>query len=316
MASRWLQVSVTRAALYVDASLSRYGRRKHTQESIDTVHHLDSHFPIYAEAHGTWLRASESIAKSVVFVSTSTGEYQVLCRVDDAALELQNRALKLLAIAFRPDPACNDCDVVLRQPAFLNSKHDPVYPVIVKCLCYSTWNPGRLRLDIAEENAMFCPVQFHRESVPKGAPIPTTSWRDLGENLPTVKDTEKYLPTLALRRSDVPSSLSMSSPGRRCRRSPQFVASQYPDRMTLLRNLRLAMPADFRHTLLRSCTTRLHSRRNGYRLGTDFEFGTLTGRQCQYLRSAMVSLSVPLFDWMRPRSSRSIISCLYARIRS
>jgi len=45
MASRRLQVSVTRDAS--SASLYRYCRSKHTQESIDTVHRLDSHFPIY-----------------------------------------------------------------------------------------------------------------------------------------------------------------------------------------------------------------------------------------------------------------------------
>jgi hypothetical protein len=50
MASRLSQVSVTKAELYVGSNTSRYGRRKHIKECIDTVRHLDFDFAIDGEA--------------------------------------------------------------------------------------------------------------------------------------------------------------------------------------------------------------------------------------------------------------------------
>lgn len=258
MASRWLQVSATRAELYVDANPLRYGRRKHTKERIDTVRHLDFDFAIDGEAHLTWLRSSEA-AKLIAFILTSAGKYQVLCRVDGSTLEQQESALKLLAITSGGDPACTHGDQVLRLPGFFNSKYDPACPVTVKYPCDSTSNPGHFRLDIAAENALLCPVQFHRESVPKGTRIPTTSSRDLGKNLPTEKGAEKDVPTLALRRTDIPSSLLLHRPASRCRNRPLFVPSTLSRRMTLSRYLKFAIPsrfpphfAPFVHTKLRS----------------------------------------------------------------
>lgn len=44
----------------------------------------------------------------------------------------QEQTLKLLAIAFGGDPACTDCNRVLRVPGFLNRKYDPPYKVTVE----------------------------------------------------------------------------------------------------------------------------------------------------------------------------------------
>jgi hypothetical protein len=63
-------------------------------------------------------------------------------------IEQQESTLKLLAIAFGGDPACTDCNRVLRLPGFLNCKYDPAYPVTVEYPCDSTSNPGDFRLDI------------------------------------------------------------------------------------------------------------------------------------------------------------------------
>ena len=54
-------------------------------------------------------------------------KYQVLWRVEDFTLEQQESTLKLLAIAFGGDPACTDCNRVLRLPGFLNQKYDPAH---------------------------------------------------------------------------------------------------------------------------------------------------------------------------------------------
>lgn len=67
--------------------------------------------------------------------------------------------------------------------------------------------------------------------------MPTRSWWDLAKKMPTRKGAEKRVPTLALRRSHVPRSLSLSRPGRQRRNRPQFVASRlFRGMMLCLRN--------------------------------------------------------------------------------
>ena len=77
--------------------------------------------------------------------STSPGKYQVFWRVDGFDFEHQEQALKLLAIAFGGDPACTDCNRVLRLPGFLNRKYDPAHLVTVEYPCDSVWNSGRFQ---------------------------------------------------------------------------------------------------------------------------------------------------------------------------
>jgi hypothetical protein len=184
MASRRLQVSVTRAEHYVDVNPSRDGKRKRTKVCINTVRHLDSDSTTDGAIHFTWLQASEGIAKLVVFGSTLTGEYQVPCRVGGVTLTPQESIPKLLATTFRSDPVGTDYDLTPCQPGFVNSTYDSSCLIIVKCLGDSTSNPGHFRLDIVAENALLCPVQFHRDSCPKGGPMPTRSWWDLAKICP------------------------------------------------------------------------------------------------------------------------------------
>ena len=82
------------------------------------------------------------------------GKYQVLWRVEGFTFEQQESALKLLAITFGGDPACTDCNRVLRLPGFLNRKYDPAYPVTVEYPSDSTWNSDDFRLDILAADAM------------------------------------------------------------------------------------------------------------------------------------------------------------------
>ena len=55
------------------------------------------------------------------------GKYQVLWRVESIPFEQQESLLKLLAITFGGDPACTDCNRVLRLPGFLNQKYTPAH---------------------------------------------------------------------------------------------------------------------------------------------------------------------------------------------
>ena len=65
-------------------------------------------------------------------------------------------------------------------------------------------------------------------------------------SLSRLYSAEKPVPMLALRRSHVSRSFSLSRSCRQSRNRSQFVASRLPRRMTLLRNLRFAMPSEFR----------------------------------------------------------------------
>ena len=69
----------------------------------------------------------------------------VLWRVDGFTLEQQESALKLLAITFGGDPACTDCNRVLRLPGFLNCKYDPAHAVTVEYPGDSTWKSDDFR---------------------------------------------------------------------------------------------------------------------------------------------------------------------------
>ncbi len=149
----WLAHS-TGANVCVAANTLRPGGRKRTKESIVAVRHLYLDLDTDGQAHLTSLRASDAVPTPTAIVSTSLGKYQVLWRVDSFTLEQQESALKLLAITFGGDPACTDCNRVLRLPGFLNCKYDPEWPVTVEYPGDSTWNSDDFRLDILAADAI------------------------------------------------------------------------------------------------------------------------------------------------------------------
>ena len=131
-----------------------FGSRKRTKECIAAVRHLYLDLDTDGEARLTSLRASDAVPPPNAILSTSLGKYQILWRVDGFTLEQQESALKLLAITFGGDPACTDCNRVLRLPGFLNCKYDPAYPVTVEYPGDSTWNSDDFRLDILAADAL------------------------------------------------------------------------------------------------------------------------------------------------------------------
>jgi hypothetical protein len=120
---------------------------------IAAVRHLYLDLDTDGEARLASLRASDAVPPPNAILSTSLGKYQILWRVDGFTLEQQESALKLLAITFGGDPACTDCNRVLRLPGFLNCKYDPAYPVTVEYPGDSTWNSDDFRLDILAADA-------------------------------------------------------------------------------------------------------------------------------------------------------------------
>src|ERR1022692_3759839 len=152
----WLaHENVAGANVYVAANPLRSDSRKRTKECIVAIRHLYLDLDTDGEARLTSLRASDAVPPPNAIISTSLGKYQTLWRVDGFTLEQQESALKLLAITFGGDPACTDCNRVLRLPGFLNCKYDPAYPVTVEYPGDSTWNSEDFRLDLLSADAIF-----------------------------------------------------------------------------------------------------------------------------------------------------------------
>ncbi len=144
----------TGANVYVAANPLRSGSRKRTKESIAFVRHLYIDIDTDGDARLAALRVSDAVPTPNAILSTSPGKYQVLWHVEGFDFDAQESTLKLLAIAFGGDPACTDCNRVLRLPGFLNRKYDPAHRVTVEYLCDSVWTPADFRLDITTVDAM------------------------------------------------------------------------------------------------------------------------------------------------------------------
>ncbi len=102
------------ANVYVAANPLRSDSRKRTKECIAAVRHLYLDLDTDGETRLSSLRASDAVPLPNAVLSTSLGKYQILWRVDGFTLEQQESALKLLAVTFGGDPACTDCNRVLR----------------------------------------------------------------------------------------------------------------------------------------------------------------------------------------------------------
>jgi hypothetical protein len=195
------------ANVYVVANPLISGSRKRTKESIAEVRHLYLDLDTDAESRLTALRSSDSIPTPTAIVSTSAGKHQVLWRVEGFTFEEQERVLKLLAITFGGDPACTDCNRVLRLPGYLNQKYDPAHPVSVEYLTDSTSNPADFRLAIRDVKATLLPIRICPR---KGSGKPTNSehdWAWILHELSCGKDAGELTKALAERRPDKPNPL-------------------------------------------------------------------------------------------------------------
>jgi hypothetical protein len=199
----WLaSENATGANVYVAANPLRAGTKKRTKQSVVGIRHLYLDLDTDADFKLSALRSSTFVPTPSAIVSTSAGKYQVLWRVEGFTLEQQESTLKLLAMAFGGDPACTDCNRVLRVPGFLNQKYDPAHPVRVEYLSDSTSNTADFRLDIAdpEESQLPDPVRSR-----KGTGKRTSSEQDWAWVLHALahgKDAVKLTRALAERRSD------------------------------------------------------------------------------------------------------------------
>ena len=205
---RWLAYENARGAnIYVAANPLRFGSRKRTKESIDEVRHLYIDIDSDGEARLAAIRASEMVPNPSMILSTSPSKYQVLWQVSDFKFAEQERLLKLLAIAFGGDPACTDCNRVLRLPGFLNHKYDPAHLVTAAYLSDFVSKPEDFHLDDSLiESRPTCP----RTPVHDARDQKTNSendWAWVFRELAAGKDAFKLTRILAERRSDKPNPI-------------------------------------------------------------------------------------------------------------
>ncbi len=202
---RWLTHENSAGAnIYVAVNPLCSGSSKRTKESIASVRHLYIDIDSDGDARIAALLASNAVPQPTVILSTSPGKYQVLWRVDGFDFERQESTLKLLAIAFGGDPACTDCNRVLRLPGFLNCKYRPAHLVTVEYPCDSVWNPSDFRLGIpATEAEAFRPRMGGRK-LPGKRSTSESDWAWVVQELAHGKDAVRLTRELAVRRSDKP----------------------------------------------------------------------------------------------------------------
>lgn len=205
---RWLaHENHAGANVYVAANPLRSGSSRRTKDNIASVRHLYIDIDTDGDTRLAALRASHRVPPPSTILATSPGKYQALWRVDDFDFEQQETTLKQLALAFGGDPACTDCNRVLRIPGFFNRKYSPATPVTVEYLSDSTWNPDDFHLDDATASAML-PLRGIARGMQAGKHTHSeTDWAWVLDELSNGKDAVNLTRELATRRADKPNPL-------------------------------------------------------------------------------------------------------------
>jgi hypothetical protein len=195
------------ANVYVAANPLLSGSRKRTKESIAFVRHLYIDIDMDGDARLSALRVSDAVPTPSAIVSTSPGKYQVLWRVEGFDFATQESTLKRLVIAFGGDPACTDCNRVLRIPGFLNRKYDPSHNVTVEYPCDSVCTLADFRIDSGAVDAMLFDHAIPTRKQPSKHSNSEGDWAWVSHELAHGKDPVKLTRELASRRSDKPNPL-------------------------------------------------------------------------------------------------------------
>ena len=195
------------ANVYAAANPLRSGSRKRTKECIASVQHLYLDIDEDGDARLAALRASDGVPVPSAIVSTSPGKYQALWRVEGFDFAMQEHMLKRLASAFGGDPACTDCNRVLRIPGFFNRKYSPAHCVAVEYPSNAIYTPADFRLP--EENAYSAlPLRGNaRTSSARKDSHSEQDWAWACAELAAGVDPKKLTRILAERRADKPNPL-------------------------------------------------------------------------------------------------------------
>ncbi len=192
------------ANVYVAANPLRPGSRKRTKESIAEVRHLYIDIDVDGEARIAALRSSAQVPTPSAILSTSPGKYQALWRVEGFDFARQEQTLKLLAIAFGGDPACTDCNRVIRVPGFHNRKYTPSHPVAVQYLSDLVFHPEDFRVVLDSSDATLHLGGFARRSPGNKLTHSEQDWAWVLSELTGGKDAAELTEEITLRRADKP----------------------------------------------------------------------------------------------------------------
>jgi RepB DNA-primase from phage plasmid len=115
--------------------------------------------------------------------------------------------LKHLAIAFGGDPACTDCNRVLRVAGFLNRKYEQAHLVSAEYLADSVHRPNDFRLPIVPLNSELAERLHLTPKKPGKHSTSESDWAWVSQGLADGRDAAKLTRELASRRSDKPNPL-------------------------------------------------------------------------------------------------------------
>jgi RepB DNA-primase from phage plasmid len=204
----WLAYENTNGAnIYVAANPLRSGSRKRTKESIASVRHIYIDVDTDGKTRIATVQSSDLVPAPTIVLSTSPGKYQALWRVDGFDLVSQEDLLKHLAIAFGGDPACTDCNRVLRVPGFLNRKYDPAHLVTAEYFGDSVYKPSDFRLPMASLDSVLSDGLHLTPKRPRKHSTSENDWAWVSRGLADGRDAAKLTKELASRRSDKPNPL-------------------------------------------------------------------------------------------------------------
>jgi hypothetical protein len=195
------------ANIYVSANPLRAGSRKRAKECIASVRHIYIDIDDDGDARLAALRASDSVPTPTAILSTSPGKYQALWRVAGFDFEHQEQTLKLIAQAFGGDPACTDCNRVLRIPGFYNQKYSPAHRVAVEYPTDATYGSADFRLDTVTGSSVLPLRGNARKSPSVKHSHSEDDWAWVCAQLTHGKDAAKLTHDLVVRRSDKPDPL-------------------------------------------------------------------------------------------------------------
>jgi hypothetical protein len=190
------------ANIYVSANPLRASSRKRTKECVASIRHLYIDIDDDGDARLAALRASDAVPTPTAIVSTSPGKYQALWRVAGFDFEQQEQTLKLVAQAFGGDPACTDCNRVLRVPGFYNRKYSPAHRVAVEYPADATYGPADFRLDAVVGSSVL-PLRGDARKSPSGKHSHSEDdWGWVCTRLTHGHDAARLTHELIVRRSD------------------------------------------------------------------------------------------------------------------
>jgi RepB DNA-primase from phage plasmid len=195
------------ANVYVAANPLRFGTRKRTKESIASVRHVYLDIDEDGDTRLALLRASEAVPPASAVLSTSPGKYQIFWRVEGFDFEQQELTLKRLAIVFGGDPACTDCNRVLRIPGFANRKYSPAHTVTVEYGSPQPWEPTDFQLEELVEVTSVSARRYGTRKLPHRVTHSEDDWAFVCAELADGKDAGKLTHELASRRTDKPNPL-------------------------------------------------------------------------------------------------------------